>query len=119
MPRARCGSFAGLPEPRQRAERALVATVREAYVQGVSTRQWTRPCRVDAEWYLAPKFAAGACANESRKDHPEGWGLDFLLAAYWRRDVVFARHSVARAAQKGTALACRLQIRSTSVSGPG
>jgi len=31
--------FPGLLEPRKRAERALVATVREAYVQGVSTRR--------------------------------------------------------------------------------
>jgi len=43
VPRVRDGSFfPGLLEPRKRAERALVATVREAYVQGVSTR------RVDA-----------------------------------------------------------------------
>jgi putative transposase len=40
VPRARDGSFfPGLLEPRERAERALVATVREAYVQGVSTRR--------------------------------------------------------------------------------
>src|SRR5882724_12853828 len=39
VPRVRDGSFIpGLLEPRKRAERALVATVREAYVQGVSTR---------------------------------------------------------------------------------
>lgn len=43
VPRVRDGSyFPSLLEPRTRAERALVATVREAYVQGVSTR------RVDA-----------------------------------------------------------------------
>ncbi len=40
VPRVRDGSFLpGLLEPRKRAERALVATVREAYVQGVSTRR--------------------------------------------------------------------------------
>jgi transposase-like protein len=40
VPRVRDGSFfPGLLEPRNRAERALVATVREAYVQGVSTRR--------------------------------------------------------------------------------
>src|SRR5438046_2348366 len=40
VPRVRDGSFfPGLLEPRKRAERALVATVREAYVQGVSTRK--------------------------------------------------------------------------------
>ena len=40
VPRVRDGSFfPGLLEPRKRAERALVATVREAYVQGVSTRR--------------------------------------------------------------------------------
>ena len=40
VPRARDGSFfPSLLEPRTRAERALVATVREAYVQGVSTRR--------------------------------------------------------------------------------
>src|ERR1700737_1345261 len=40
VPRVRDGSFfPGLVEPRKRAERALVATVREAYVQGVSTRR--------------------------------------------------------------------------------
>ena len=39
VPRVQDGSFfPGLLEPRKRAERALVATVREAYVQGVSTR---------------------------------------------------------------------------------
>ncbi len=38
MPRVRDGSyFPSLLEPRERAERALVAVVREAYVQGVST----------------------------------------------------------------------------------
>jgi putative transposase len=40
VPRVRDGSFfPSLLEPRKRAERALVATVREAYVQGVSTRR--------------------------------------------------------------------------------
>jgi transposase-like protein len=40
VPRVRDGSFfPSLLEPRRRAERALVATVREAYVQGVSTRR--------------------------------------------------------------------------------
>src|SRR5919198_1679739 len=40
VPRVRDGSFfPGLLEPRKRAERALVATVREDYVQGVSTRR--------------------------------------------------------------------------------
>jgi len=40
VPRVRDGSFfPGLLEPRKRAERALVATMREAYVQGVSTRR--------------------------------------------------------------------------------
>src|SRR5438477_10482119 len=45
VPRVRDGSFfPGLLEPRKRAERALVATVREAYVQGVSTRRVDDPC---------------------------------------------------------------------------
>src|SRR5438270_10278132 len=40
VPRVRDGSFfPGMLEPRKRAERALVVTVREAYVQGVSTRR--------------------------------------------------------------------------------
>ena len=40
MPRVRDGSyFPSLLEPRKRAERALVAVVQEAYVQGVSTRR--------------------------------------------------------------------------------
>src|SRR5213082_2921080 len=40
VPRVRDGSFfPGMLEPRKRAEQALVATVREAYVQGVSTRR--------------------------------------------------------------------------------
>jgi putative transposase len=40
VPRARDGSyFPSLLEPRRRAERALVAVVQEAYVQGVSTRR--------------------------------------------------------------------------------
>jgi hypothetical protein len=40
VPRVRDGSFfPGLLEPRKRAERALVASVREPYVQGVSTRR--------------------------------------------------------------------------------
>jgi putative transposase len=40
VPRVRDGSFfPGLLEPRTRAERALVAVVQEAYVQGVSTRR--------------------------------------------------------------------------------
>jgi transposase-like protein len=40
VPRVRDGSyFPSLLEPRKRAEQALVAVVREAYVQGVSTRK--------------------------------------------------------------------------------
>ena len=40
VPRVRDGSyFPGLLEPRTRAERALVAVVQEAYVEGVSTRR--------------------------------------------------------------------------------
>lgn len=40
VPRARDGSyFPSLLEPRRRAERALVAVVQEAYIQGVSTRR--------------------------------------------------------------------------------
>jgi putative transposase len=40
VPRVRDGSFyPSLLEPRKRAERALVAGVQEAYVQGVSTRR--------------------------------------------------------------------------------
>src|SRR5207244_9637709 len=40
VPRVRDGSFfPGLLEPRRRAERALVAVVQEAYVQGISTRR--------------------------------------------------------------------------------
>src|SRR5439155_12824272 len=39
VPRVRDGGyFPSLLEPRRRAEQALVAVVREAYVQGVSTR---------------------------------------------------------------------------------
>src|SRR5918992_1242853 len=40
VPRVRDGSyFPSLLDPRRRAERALVSVVREAYVQGVSTRR--------------------------------------------------------------------------------
>ena len=40
VPRVRDGSFfPTLLDPRKRAERALVAVVQEAYVQGVSTRR--------------------------------------------------------------------------------
>jgi transposase-like protein len=40
VPRVRQGSyFPALLEPRRRAERALVAVIQEAYVQGVSTRR--------------------------------------------------------------------------------
>jgi putative transposase len=40
VPRVRDGSFfASLLEPRRRAEKALVAVVQEAYVQGISTRR--------------------------------------------------------------------------------
>src|SRR5215207_2147873 len=40
VPRVRDGSFyPSLLEPRKRAERALVAVVQEAYIQGVSTRR--------------------------------------------------------------------------------
>src|SRR3977135_1298124 len=40
VPRVRDGSFfPSLLEPRRRAERALVAVVQEAYIQGVSTRR--------------------------------------------------------------------------------
>src|SRR5919199_2217929 len=44
VPRVRDGSFfPGLLEPRRRAERALVAVVQQAYVQGVSTRRGDDP----------------------------------------------------------------------------
>src|SRR5262245_26282118 len=40
VPRVRDGSFfPSLLEPRRRAEKALVAVVQEAYVQGISTRR--------------------------------------------------------------------------------
>ncbi|MGH2365801.1 MAG: transposase, partial [Chloroflexota bacterium] len=40
VPRVRDGSyFPSLLEPRKRAERALLAVVQEAYIQGVSTRR--------------------------------------------------------------------------------
>src|SRR4029077_16936747 len=40
VPRVRAGSFfPSLLEPRRRAEKALVAVVQEAYVQGISTRR--------------------------------------------------------------------------------
>ena len=40
VPRVRDGSyFQSLLEPRRRAERALVAVIQEAYLQGVSTRR--------------------------------------------------------------------------------
>jgi putative transposase len=40
VPRVRDGSFyPSMLEPRKRAERALVAVVQEAYIQGVSTRR--------------------------------------------------------------------------------
>jgi transposase-like protein len=40
VPRVREGSyFPSLLEPRRRAERAMLAVVQEAYVQGVSTRR--------------------------------------------------------------------------------
>jgi len=58
VPRVRDGSFfPSLLEPRKRAERALVATVREAYVQGVSTR------RVDE---LRAANSASLCGRYSR-----------------------------------------------------
>ena len=44
VPRVRDGSFfPSLLEPRRRAEKALVAVVQEAYVQGISTRRVRRP----------------------------------------------------------------------------
>ena len=60
VPRVRDGSyFPSLLEPRRRAERALVAVVQEAYVQGVSTR------RVDD---------AGAGAGDDRDQQEPGVG---------------------------------------------
>src|SRR5581483_2187935 len=44
VPRERNGSFfPSLLEPRKRAERALAAVVREAYLEGVSTRRVDDP----------------------------------------------------------------------------
>jgi putative transposase len=63
VPRVRDGSFfPGLLEPSKRAERALVATAREAYVQGVSTR------RVDdlvkaLGWTASPRARSVVCAR--------------------------------------------------------
>jgi transposase-like protein len=58
LPRVRDGSFfPSLLEPRRRAERALVAVVQEAYVQGVSTRRGRRP---------------GAGARDERDVHKPG-----------------------------------------------
>lgn len=46
VPRVRDGSsFPTLLQPRTRAERALVAVIQEAYVQGVSTRRVDAQCR--------------------------------------------------------------------------
>ena len=40
VPQVREGSyFPSLPEPRRRSERALLAVVQQAYVEGVSTRR--------------------------------------------------------------------------------
>jgi len=46
IPRVRNGSYVpSLLEPRRRAERALVAVVQEAYIQGVSPGGWTTWCK--------------------------------------------------------------------------
>src|SRR5215467_50833 len=63
VPRVRDGSFfPGLLEPRKRAERALVATVREAYVQGsvrVGWTSWSKPWG----WMASPRARSAACAK--------------------------------------------------------
>ena len=46
VPRVRNGTFfPSLLEPRKRTERALVAVVQEAYVQGVRRDAWTTWCK--------------------------------------------------------------------------
>ena len=72
VPRVRDGSyFPSLLEPRKRAERALVAVVREAYVQGVSTRRVDDLVRLeflvaasDANAQLTPLDALEVALNE-------------------------------------------------------
>ncbi len=56
VPRVRDGScFPSLLDPRKRAERALVAAVQEAYVQGVSTRRVHRnPLRQQSQGTHVP-----------------------------------------------------------------
>src|ERR1700730_17804780 len=80
VPRVRDGSFfPGLLEPRKRAERALVATVREAYVQGVSTRRVDdlvkALCR-EVQRLLPPsgsmRSGASTCAGRSRAARQPG-----------------------------------------------
>lgn len=68
VPRVRDGGyFPSLLEPRRRAEQALVAVVREAYVQGVSTR------KVD-ELVKALGLARGlGAAQGASRPPPTGW----------------------------------------------
>ena len=47
IPKIREGSyFPSLPEPRRRSEKALLTTIQQAYVEGVSTRRVDRPHQV-------------------------------------------------------------------------
>ncbi len=46
IPKLRSGSYyPSFLEPRRRTERALLAVIQAAYIEGVSTRKWTNWCR--------------------------------------------------------------------------
>jgi len=59
IPRLRTGSyFPSFLEPRRRAEKALIGVIRDAYVQGVSTRRMERLCRQMGIEHLDKSFVS-------------------------------------------------------------
>src|SRR5919107_1315917 len=90
VPRVRDGSyFPSLLDPRRRAERALVAVVQEAYVQGVSTRRGGAPGRApgggrDLEEPGQPAVPGAGRRGGAVPDAPAGGAVHVRLA---RRDV--------------------------------
>jgi putative transposase len=77
VPRVRDGSFfPSLLEPRRRAEKALVAVVQEAYVQGISTRRVDDLVQALGMQASARARSAGCAASSTRRSNafaPASW----------------------------------------------
>ena len=74
IPKLREGSYIpSLVEPRRRSERALLAVIQQAYVEGVSTRRWTTWSRL---WDVRASQRARCRVSAPSST---GWSTAFLI----------------------------------------